>query len=159
MKKNWKHTYRLLRAGEEDYAHDLILRVFGKHVAPTYTREGIKTFLGMLTLEFLRETKPEKFTIVAEQEGKLVGISSIVRTCHIALLFVDSQFQGRGIGKGLIQSCISTCIEKNPGLRALTVSSTPNSVSFYENVGFVKIGEEKDENGMRFIPMQKTIRT
>jgi N-acetylglutamate synthase-like GNAT family acetyltransferase len=99
-------------------------------VAPTYTQEGIETFLGMLTFEFLRETNPEKFTIVAEQEGQLVGISSIIKVCHIALLFVDSQFQGCGIGKRLIQSCISMRIERNPGLRALTVSSTANSVSF-----------------------------
>ena len=82
---------------------------------------------------------------------------SIINTSHIALFFVKTEFQGYGIGKGLIQFSINKCLEKHPDLKAITVSSTPNSVSFYENVGFTRISEEQNENGMRFIPMQKRI--
>ena len=157
MKKNNKHTYRLMKEGEEQAVYDLIFQVFDKYVAPTYSQKGIETFLGMLSIEFLKETNLEKFTAVAEHKSKLVGMLSIINTSHIALFFVKTEFQGLGIGKRLIQFSIDECLSNNPDLKTMTVSSTPNSLSFYENNGFIKIDEEQNENGMRFIPMQKRI--
>lgn len=157
MKKNEKPTYRLMEKDEEKDVYDLILEVFYKHVAPIYSQKGIETFLGMLSIDFLKETSLEKFTIVAEHNSKLFGMLSIINTNHIALLFVSSEFQNLGIGKSLIQVSINKCLEKNPDLKTLTVSSTPNSLSFYEKNEFIKIDEEQNENGMRFIPMQKKL--
>jgi GNAT superfamily N-acetyltransferase len=111
----------------------------------------------LLSIDFLKETSPEKFTVVSMQKGKLVGMLSIIKTSHIALLFVKPEFQGMGIGKRLIQFSIHHCLEKNLDLKAVTVSSTPNSLSFYEHCGFIKIDEERNERGMRFIPMQKDL--
>jgi predicted GNAT family N-acyltransferase len=157
MKNNSKYVYRLMNTGEEDHVYGLIMSVFQEYVAPTYSQTGIETFLGMLTLEFLEETSSEKFMVVAEHESQVVGILKMISISHIALLFVDSRFQGQGIGKGLIRFGIGKCLSMNPGIKAVTVSSSQNSISFYENVGFVKIGDEKDENGMRFIPMRREI--
>lgn len=157
MKKDDKPTYRLMEKGEEKDVYDLILKVFHKHVAPIYSQKGIKTFLGMLSIDFLKETNLEKFTVVAEHNSKLLGMLSIINTNHIALLFVSSEFQNLGIGKGLIQFSINECLKKSPDLKAMTVSSTPNSFSFYEKNGFIKIDEEQNENGMRFVPMQKKL--
>ena len=157
MKKNSKYTYRLMKADEADYVYDMILRVFHKHVAPTYSQKGIETFLSMLSPEFLKERNLEKFTIVAVQKDKLIGTLSMINMSHIALLFVNSEMQGNGIGNSLIQFGINKCLEDHPDVKAITVSSTSNSLSFYQNVGFEIIGEEANENGMRFIPMRKMI--
>ena len=94
---------------------------------------------------------------VAEHKAQLVERVSIININHIALLFVDSEFQRHGIGKRSIYYGIRTCLEKHPGLTAVTVGSTPNSISFCERLGFVKIDEEKDEHGMRFVRMQKEV--
>ena len=146
-----------MKSGEENDIYDLILKVFHKYVAPTYSQNGIETFLGMLTIDFLKETSAERFTAVAEHLGKHVGMLSIINTNHIALLFVKPEFQRLGIGKGLIQFSIDNCLRGNLQLDNITVSSSPNSLSFYQNDGFVKNGEEQNENGMRFIPMKKYI--
>lgn len=159
IRRSERLTCRPMKEGEETIVRDLILRVFHKHVAPTYSQEGIETFLRMLTPDFLGEWSLEKFSIVAEQHNRIIGIISTIGISHIALLFVESEFQGRGVGKALIQSCMHMCLEAHPNLRAITLSSTPNSVSYYETVGFVTIDEEKNEHGMRFVPMRKTIET
>jgi len=157
MDKNYKFSYRFMKNGEENDVYDLIFEVFHKYVAPTYSQKGIETFLGMLTTDFLMGTSSEKFTAVAEYIGKHVGMLSIINNNHIALLFVKPEFQGLGIGKSLIQFGIDNCLKGNPQLDNISVSSSPNSLSFYQNDGFVKNGEEQNENGMRFIPMQKYI--
>ena len=157
MNANSKYTYRLMKTGEEEYVYDLILRVFHKYVAPTYSSKGIETFLSMLSPEFLKERDPEKFTIVAVQKDQLTGTLSMINMSHIALLFVISEMQGNGIGNSLIQFGINKCLEDHPDMKEITVSSSPNSLSFYQNIGFEIIGEETNENGMRFIPMRKMI--
>jgi len=111
----------------------------------------------MLSPEFLKERNPEKFTIVAVQKEQLIGTLSMINMSHIALLFVNSEMQGNGIGNSLIQFGINICLENHPDIKSITVSSTPNSLSFYQNIGFEIIGEETNERGMRFIPMRKMI--
>lgn len=145
--------YRPIEDGEEDRVHDLILRVFYRYVAPTYSMEGIDTFTGMLTPSFLVEKKAGKFTVVAELEGRILGVLTMINASHIALLFVESEFQGNGVGKGLIRCGVDLALGRSPVLNTITVSSSPNSTSFYKSVGFEAAGDEKDENGMRFLPM------
>jgi len=155
---NRKYTYHLLRPGEEEDVYNLVLRVFHRFVAPTYTEDGIGTFLKMMSPDSLNEKSLNKFTIVAEHNDQIVGIVAMINVSHIALLFVDSDFHGKGIGKNLIQEAINICLKNNPDLEAITVSSSPNSLSFYKSVGFAIGAEEvnENENGMRFIPMEKT---
>jgi len=153
---NRKYTYHLLRPGEEEDVYNLVLCVFHRFVAPTYSEDGIGIFLNMMSPDALKEKSPNTFTIVAEHNGQIVGIVAMINVSHIALLFVDSGFHGKGIGKNLIQEAINMCLKNNPDLEAITVSSSPNSLSFYKSVGFEIGAQEVNENGMRFIPMEKT---
>jgi len=73
------------------------------------------------------------------------------------LIFVESQYQGKGIGKGLIDEAIKICQNRNPGLKSITVSSSPNSKTFYERIGFRAQSDEVDEDGMRYTPMQRIL--
>ncbi|MCD4843527.1 MAG: GNAT family N-acetyltransferase [Methanosarcinales archaeon] len=146
-----------MKTEEANYLYDIILQVFHKHVAPAYSEEGIKTFLRMLSPEFLKIVTPEQFTIVAEQNDQIYGTLSIINKNHIALLFVKSEMQGEGIGKSLIQFATHKCLENNPDVKSITVSSSPNSLTFYQNFGFIIPEEEKNEKGMRIIPMEKKI--
>jgi len=60
-----------MKADEADYVYDMILKVFHKHVEPTYFPKGIETFLSMLSPKFLKERSLEQFTIVAMQKSNL----------------------------------------------------------------------------------------
>jgi predicted GNAT family N-acyltransferase len=48
-------------------------------------------------------------------------------------------------------------MNRDPYLSAVTVSASPNSYSFYENIGFNTQGDEIDDDGMRFTPMRKLV--
>ena len=149
-----------MKADEADYIYELILREFQEHVAPIYSTDGVEKFLGMLKAEWLCEMGDgiNSFVILAKHQNKPIGMLAVINENHIALIFVDSKYQGKGIGKHLIDEATRLCMEKSPAIKAITVSASPNSLSFYQAIGFEAWGEEVDEDGMRFVPMQKIIK-
>ena len=82
---------------------------------------------------------------------------AVIDKGHIALIFVDSENQRKGVGKNLIDEAIKKCLNRNSNLSTITVSSSTNSKTFYEAIGFKAQGNEIDEDGMCFTPMQKLI--
>lgn len=158
MKPTGEYSFRFMQKGEVDKVYDLILNVFHQYVAPTYSKKGIETFLSALSIDYLKDEDHQKFTLVAEHERRIVGMLSNINKGHISLLFVDSKFQQCGIGTELVERYIDHCLQRFATLGAVTVSSSTNSLSFYERLGFFKLTEEQSENGLKFIPMQKTIR-
>jgi GNAT superfamily N-acetyltransferase len=160
MKKDGNYTYRFMEKGEEKEVYDLILQVFHKFVAPTYSQKGIETFLDMVSPKALCEANKGKnsFVIIAEHRNRPIGMLAIRKDSHIALIFVDSKYQGKGVGKHLLDEAIKICLNRNSDLTEVTVSSSPNSMRFYEGVGFEAQGIEVDQNGMRFTPMRKIIK-
>jgi SAM-dependent methyltransferase len=64
------------------------------------------------------------------------------------------KLQSKGKGRSIP---VRICLNRDPKMRAITVSSSPSSKSFYEEIGFKAQGEEVDECGMHFTPMQKTV--
>lgn len=148
-----------LQEGEEKQTYELILRVFHQYVAPVYSENGIARFLDMLSQDGLIEMNNGKnsFIIVARDQSKIIGILSVINDSHLALFFVDPHYQRKGIGKSLIDEAIRNCLHRNSELSAITVSSSPNSKAFYEITGFEALGNEIDEDGMRFTPMRKLI--
>ena len=152
-------VYDSMKESEVDCVYDLIVRVFHEHVAPVYSDNGIDTFLSKISPTTLLEVNKgeSSFVIVARQENIIIGMLAVREESHVALIFVESQHQGKGIGKSLIDEAIKICKERNPGLTAITVSSSPNSKKFYEGIGFTAQGEEVDEDGMRYTPMQKIL--
>ncbi len=87
----------------------------------------------------------------------IIGMLSVIKDSHIALIFVDPEYQRKGIGKNLIDEAIKRCLNRNSDLSEVTVSSSPNSKKFYEEDGFEVLGDEINEEGMRFTPMRKII--
>jgi predicted GNAT family N-acyltransferase len=148
-----------MEKGEEQETYELIVRVFHKYVATVYTENGVAKFLGMLSPDGLNEMSNGRnsFVILAKDQSKIVGMLSVINKNHIALIFVDPEYQRKGIGNNLIDEAIKKCLTHNPDLSEITVSSSPNSKSFYEEAGFEVLGDEINEEGMRFTPMRKLI--
>ncbi len=88
-----------MKKGEEQETYELILRVFHRHVAPVYSKNGVAKFLSMLSP---------------------AGLS-----------------------------------ERNGGKKSFVIMAKDQS--FYEETGFEVLGDEINEEGMRFTPMQKLL--
>jgi GNAT superfamily N-acetyltransferase len=140
--------------GEEQKVYQLICRVFTEFVAPEFAQEGVDEFLRYATPESLiKRTQADHFVLLALFDGRIIGIIEVRHHRHIALLFVDGQHHGIGIASELIQRAATRCIAENRGLRSLNVNASPNSVSFYQSLGFVPTAGEQTHNGIRFVPM------
>ena len=148
-----------MEKGEEQKTFELIVSVFYKHVASVYSDNGVAKFLGMISSERLTEMRDEKssFVILAKDQSKIIGMLSVINENHLALLFVHSEYQRKGVGKKLIEEAVKKCLDRNPDLSAITISASPNSKTFYEESGFEVLGDEIHEEGMRFTPMRKLI--
>lgn len=94
---------------------------------------------------YYKENLPTYFQYVNllgfEQEGVLIGFMGIAEG-NLEMLFIDSQYRGRGIGKKLITYGIEN-------LRVTKVDvneQNPQAVGFYEHMGF-RIDKRSDRDG------------
>ena len=127
----------------------LALEVFMRFEAPEYQKEGIESFKTSLSSrEYL-----EKLKLYGAFEGsKLVGIiATRLLGSHIALFFVDENFQGQGIGRLLFDEVLKDCHTEK-----LTVNSSPYAAEIYRHFGFKDDMPEQTTDGIRYIPMTYT---
>ena len=147
--------YRLMKPGEETVVIDLVLEVFDEFVAPQYANEGVTEFKKYARADALSDRlKDENIVNLAEFEGKIIGVIEIRENSHIALLFVDKSHQRKGIARELLKRSIEICRKRKSDIQRITVNSSPNAVTAYQNIGFKDIEDEKVVNGIRFIPME-----
>lgn len=97
-------------------------------------------------IEYLDQHLEDYF--VVEEEGRIVGGGGInyVEDQTIARIswdFIDPAFQGKGIGKKLIQHRIDF-IKKKPAIKQITVRTSQLAFKFYEKMGFKLEKTEKD---------------
>ncbi|NIM49051.1 MAG: GNAT family N-acetyltransferase [Gemmatimonadales bacterium] len=143
---------RRMRPGEEAAVIDLVARVFNETVAPHYSEEGVLEFFKYAAAEPLAaRSQSDHFTLVAEQDGDLVGMIEMRRFEHVAMLFVEPR--GRGVGKALLDEALAVCRVERSDLSVMTVHSSPNAVPAYERLGFLATDSERELNGIRFVPM------
>jgi GNAT superfamily N-acetyltransferase len=109
-------------------------------------REGLTST--QLYIEFLQGRYP---VFCAYQNGKVVGVLAMSDETHISLLFVRRKFQRMGIGTGLLEQCMAYCRSK--GGSEVTVNAISTGIPFYISSGFEVLGEERVEQGLRYIPM------
>jgi GNAT superfamily N-acetyltransferase len=160
MTANQNVIYRTMKAGEERQVCNLVVRVFTEHVAPFYSPEGVREFLSYAAdPNQLRErAQAHRFVLVAELQGRIVGIVEVRNCDHISLFFVDAKEQRKGIGKELWRRALDACLAGQPEVARITVHSSPNAVEAYRKLGFRTEGPEQTVNGIRFVPMMLTLR-
>lgn len=86
------------------------------------------------------------------ENGTLIGFGAIRDGEYITHLFIAKTCQGLGLGKLLLERLVDLSTSNKVSLRA-----SINSVSFYEHQGFKATDKESEVNGIRFVPMSKTI--
>ncbi|MHB9297706.1 GNAT family N-acetyltransferase [Fusobacterium polymorphum] len=132
---------------EKDEALLFAKKVYIECKDESYSEQGIETFC-----KFINNKKITKSFKVygAFEDNVLKGIiATDRRKRHISLFFVDKVSQGKGIGKKLM----SIVIDDNEN-SFITVNSSRYAVSIYQNLGFIKTEEEKEQDGLKFTPMK-----
>lgn len=76
----------------------------------------------------------------------IAGVILVKDAWNLTNLFVDPRYQGRGIGRALVEHVLLECRGKSPR-DALLVNSSGNAVGFYRRLGFVPAGESRDLPG------------
>ncbi|MBR5500108.1 MAG: GNAT family N-acetyltransferase [Clostridia bacterium] len=130
---------KLISDNEIEEALNLALSVFDTCNGASYSQAGVESFHACLMLFRI-------FPILAYwgcfDEGRLVGMLGNNGT-QITLLFVNPAYQGKGIGRLLVQPHFSS------------VKAFPGSVQFYEKCGFQAISEPLEEDGIEYVMMER----
>lgn len=134
-------------------AFDLVKKVFNQFVASDYSSEGIETFFRLVNVAYIESlTTRNGFTYGAFHGDRLIGVLAVRDSNYISLFFIDSDFQGMGVGRKLFEVAQKEIALK--GEFVINVHSSPFAVPIYETFGFSKIDIEQCEAGIRYTPMQ-----
>jgi len=148
-----KYGYRKLQKEDLKETVELVKRTFNEFEAPCYNDMGVDSFYKFANYENLKnEIENHNINmLVATDYKKIIGMIAIKNNSHIAMLFVDKNYHNQGIGKNLIREAKS---EYNLNNEDLTVNASPYAIEFYKKIGFEKIEDEKEVDGIKFIPMK-----
>jgi GNAT superfamily N-acetyltransferase len=147
-----------LKTGSIQEALRLVYRVFDDFVGRDYSEKGRAFFKSSVNEEFISGLPGRNgFSIAASEKGKITGIISVRDRNHIALFFVDAPHHRRGIGKRLFNEAKRKIAEKGD-VSEIDVYSSPCAVPVYKALGFTVTEDEKEINGMKFVPMKHLIK-
>ena len=154
-----KINFRLMTEDEIEEVCILIMRVFNEFVAPEYSELGNKNFADYVNPDQYRKRFVEdNFTFVAVESDRIIGMVEFRANSHLSLMFVDKEWQGKGISRKLFELGLNKCLKNETGIKKISVHSSLYAIPMYEAMGFQKTGEEILEDGIRYIPMEFLIK-
>jgi GNAT superfamily N-acetyltransferase len=147
-------TYRQMKPEDILEVSDLVSRVFNESVAPEYSSEGVQEFHRYIEPAAFQARYPKNhFSLIALSQTIVVGMIEMRGYDHVSLLFVDQDYQRRGIAKELLNQAIQICQGHESQPSGISVNSSSFAVSIYEKLGFQQVGERQVKNGIGFTPM------
>ena len=137
---------RALSQTELENSLELVWKVFLAFEAVNYPEEGKTAFYAAIhSQDYLRTLT----AYGAFDQDEIIGIIATRNEgAHIALYFVDGEYQRRGIGRKLFEKCL-----EDNDKRIITVHSSEYALNVYKKLGFVQTEELREEGGIRYIPM------
>ena len=132
---------------EKDEALLFAKRIFIESEDESYSKEGIETFCNFVDNKKITKS----FKVYGAFEDNILKglIATDRRKRHINLFFVGKDSQGKGIGKKIMNIVVN-----NNENSYITVNSSRYGVPVYEKLGFIKMEEEKEQDGLKFTPMK-----
>lgn len=124
----------------------LVWKTFLKFESPNYSEEGVQTFFNSIN----NQAFIHSLDLYAAYENlDVVGvIATRNKGSHIALFFVEENYQSKGIGRKLFEE-----VRLRNQSNKVTVNSSPYAVNIYHSLGFVDTDIEQVTNGMKYTPM------
>jgi len=136
----------------------LVWEVFLEFEAPDYSDEGIQEFKSFIEYESIKaKMQGNQFHIWTCFDDKcLIGVLATRPPCHISLLFVDKQYHRQGIARAMVNQ-MTEHYKENSNCSEITVNSSPYAAEVYHKLGFEDMDTEQIINGIRFIPMKRSL--
>ena len=146
--------YEVRVAIDEDIvpALDLAWRMFVKFDAPDYGAEHTER-MRVAIEDRLKDLSiyTKRLLVVALADDKVVGMIETYGTNRISLLFVDSEYQRKGIATSLMSKIAGEL--KMRGYDKIVLNSSPYGLPFYKHFGFSVVEEEKNPDTPWKTPM------
>ncbi|WP_247688764.1 GNAT family N-acetyltransferase [Pseudoalteromonas sp. MMG012] len=87
--------------------------------------------------------------LVVEENENLIGMIELKAGGHVAMLFVDPEFQNNGVGRALLNAVLA-----HVNADILTVSASLTSFGAYQKYGFNCVGKIQESSGLVYQPME-----
>lgn len=146
-------------AAELKTALALAWDVFLKDAASGFSDEGINTFKRFIEYDSMAATLANGTMAMWAAFSGLEPVGVIAaRESHICLFFVASLHQRQGLGRRLFETFRSRRLSLAPQT-PLTVNAAPSAVRAYQRLGFIPTSGEQVADGIRFVPMERIMRS
>ncbi len=129
---------------------DLVKRVVDKDILPHFSDEGQALFSSKVQSDVETTFDNSKFqNLKLIENNKVIGFAALRENNCITHLFIDTNFQNKGLGKLLLGKLLSLTECSEVRLRA-----SVNAQNFYKSQGFVATEGVQNVDGVRFVPMR-----
>ena len=156
-----EYEIRRLTAQDLPAALALAWDTFLRFEAPDYGPEGVETFRRTLVEneEFLEKCRSGENRMWGAFDGDLlIGLNGMRGQSHICLVFTHHAYHRKGIATALFHRVLADISKENPGLKKITLNSSPYGLPFYLRMGLYPTDHEKTIDGIRFTPMAYDLR-
>jgi len=147
---------RIRKLCQDDFeiASEVLWKSFYEAEKHNHSMQGMELFRDLVSPISLaiNEFQGDIELFGAFEDGHLSAVGAVKEKCHILMLYVHPDRQGRGIGKALLSYLETKCETET-----ITVHSSDMALSFYARFGYKKNGERTVENELIFTPMKKTV--
>lgn len=142
---------------------DALLKLFKETVHTVNARDYTSAQLDAWAPEVLdnnrwQQTLCKNYTIVAEQEGVIIGFADMEDNGYFNRLYVHKDFQGRGVAKLLANALEDHIMQQ--GLTNIMVTASITARPFFESRGYTvvdKVSSESDGQVLMNFLMVKTV--
>ena len=127
-----------------------------KHIGPTLGEGGIDPLLASMDAEQTRMRIENQWLHLCAMRGDdMIGVVVVKPQSHLYHLFVQTEFQRKGIGTKLFTAADDATLASTNS-RLTTVNSSLNVVPAYERFGFTVNGAIDETNGVKSQPMVRS---
>lgn len=150
------YAIRWARESEWRQAMTMVWETFLKFEGGDYTQEGIQKFFEFISDDNLyRAFLNGHYRMMVAVDGeRVIGVGSIRNKKHLSLLFVDEEYQHRGVGSAILAR-LCDYLKKEAGERYMSLNAAPCAVDFYRKLGFQALRPEEEYSGIRVTAMEK----
>ena len=161
---NQEYVISEIEIDDLDKALRLVWGVFLAYEAPDYVDEGIMEFKQYIEQGSIRQKLMENQLLMwvckdkdlIDENRQIKGVLATRPPCHISLLFVDGEYQRKGIARALLGHMVDY-YRARYDYTEITVNSSPYAKEAYHRLGFSDTDTEQTVNGIRFTPMKRPL--
>jgi len=146
---------RQFRESDAREVSELIVHCLKEINAKYYTDDVIEKLIEVHSPEEIVKRSKNQLVLVADQYDDIIGTATVkFSSNYFGSVFVHPDFQGRGIGKRLMEN-LEDLIAQN-GRNMVEIHASLNAVEFYEKIGYERKSLIEDEDfGKSYLMIKK----